>query len=93
MKFLKIKSTTTIADLKKQYKLAAQIHHPDKGGKHEDFIQLQSEYEKGVEKISQPKKKRRRFKPYSDAELKWMLREFEKLSKMFSKRKRKSKKG
>lgn len=92
MKFLKIKLSTTKAELKKQYKLAAQKHHPDKGGNHDDFIKLQKEYEEALLKISKPVKKKRRFKPYSDAELNWMLREFDKLHKLYNQKPKKSKK-
>ena len=93
MNYLKIKPSTTKLDLKKQYKLAAQKHHPDKGGNHDDFIKLQKEYDEALLKISKPVKKKRRFKPYSDAEINWMLREFDKLSKTFNKKKKKPKKG
>ena len=92
MKFLKVKPSSTKAELKKQYKLAAQKHHPDKGGNHDDFIKLQKEYEEALLKVSKPVKKKRRFKPYSDAELNWMLREFDKLHKIFNGKKRKPKK-
>ncbi len=92
MNFLKIKPSTTKADLKRQYKLAAQTHHPDKGGNHEDFIKLQKEYDDGLLKVSKPVKKKRRFKPYSDAELNWMLREFDKLHKLYNQKPKKSKK-
>ena len=87
MKFLKVKSSTTKADLKKQYKLAAQMHHPDKGGNHEFFIKLQKEYENGLVKISEyAKRKREKKKKWtlSDKELNYMIREFDKLHKRYN---------
>ena len=89
MKFLKIKSSTTKADLKQQYRLAAQKYHPDKGGNHDDFLKLQEEYEKAIAKISAPQKKKRKFKKYSDEELDWMLKEFEKLHRLYNKKQKK----
>ena len=95
MKFLKVNLSTTKADLKKQYKLAAQTHHPDKGGSHEDFIKLQKEYDDGLVKISKyAKKKREKKKKWTltDKELNYMIREFDKLHKMFNGKKRKPQK-
>lgn len=45
-------SVTTLEDLKKQYKKLAKKHHPDLGGKHEDFIELKNEYDKLFEKLN-----------------------------------------
>ncbi|KEK22134.1 molecular chaperone DnaJ [Bacillus gaemokensis] len=45
-------SVTTLEELKKQYKKLAKKHHPDLGGKHEDFIQLKKEYDKLFEKLN-----------------------------------------
>ncbi len=95
MKFLKVKSLTTKADLKKQYKLAAQKHHPDKAGNHDDFIKLQKEYEDGLVKISEyAKRKREKKKKWTltDKELNYMIREFDKLHKLYNQKPKKRKK-
>ena len=92
MNYLKIKPSTTKLDLKKQYKLAAQKHHPDKGGNHDDFIKLQEEYEKGLVKISEyAKRKREKKKKWTltDKELNYMIREFDKLHKLYNQKPKK----
>lgn len=70
----------TKLDLKKQYKLAAQTLHPDKGGNHEDFIQLQKEYEQALLKV---KKKPKKW-VLTDKELNAMIREFDRLHKIYN---------
>ncbi|PEV89704.1 molecular chaperone DnaJ, partial [Bacillus cereus] len=49
MKFFQ--SVTTLEELKKQYKKLAKKHHPDCGGKHEDFIALKKEYDRLFEQL------------------------------------------
>ncbi|MGE1024447.1 molecular chaperone DnaJ [Bacillus sp. GMs2/2] len=49
MKFFQ--SVTSIEELKKQYKKLAKKHHPDLGGKHEDFIALKKEYDRLFEQL------------------------------------------
>lgn len=50
MKFFQ--SVATLEDLKKQYKKLAKKHHPDAGGKHEDFINMKKEYDELVQKLN-----------------------------------------
>lgn len=42
--FFQINSNTTLDDLKKQYYKLAKKYHPDRGGSHEDFLNLSNEY-------------------------------------------------
>lgn len=93
MTYFTVTDTTTAADLKSQYRAAAHKAHPDKGGRKEDFVKMQNEYEKALVKVSTPvKKKRQRFVKYSDAELAWMLRELDKIAASYSKAKKKKQK-
>ena len=42
---LEIKYTATMDEIKKAYRRKALIHHPDKGGKEEDFKKISIAYE------------------------------------------------
>lgn len=92
MKLLKVKPSTTRAELKKQYKLAAQKYHPDRGGNHDDFIQLQKEYEQALIKVAKPIKKKTKKWTLTDKELNDMIREFDKLHKLYNTKEKKHKK-
>ena len=45
------KNITTLEELKSEYRKLAMIHHPDRGGKTNDFQDLQNEYEKLFEEV------------------------------------------
>jgi DnaJ-class molecular chaperone len=42
---LNIEKNSSIDDIKKSYKKMVKIHHPDKGGKKEDFEKVRLAYE------------------------------------------------
>ena len=44
-KILNLNKTATLAEIKKQYKTLAMIHHPDKGGDSEKFKDIAEAYE------------------------------------------------
>lgn len=48
LKELGLARLATVQDVKRAYRQLAQQHHPDAGGKHEDFIKLQSAYEAAI---------------------------------------------
>jgi DnaJ-class molecular chaperone len=50
-KISQLKKSTSLEELKKEYRKLALKYHPDKGGDHETFIEIQSEYERLCESI------------------------------------------
>ncbi|MGG1571631.1 molecular chaperone DnaJ [Fictibacillus sp. NRS-1165] len=43
------KNIETLEELKKAYRKLCKVHHPDAGGKHEDFVAMRAEYERILE--------------------------------------------
>lgn len=52
---LQVREGATEEEIRAAYKAAARIHHPDKGGKEEDFKQLKDEYDLTIESLNKPK--------------------------------------
>lgn len=51
MKYFKITHSTTLDDLKTQYRDLAKIHHPDKGGEPSVMQEINTEYEEELKKL------------------------------------------
>jgi len=45
-------NSATAEDVKRKYRKLAQQHHPDTGGKHQDFIDLHASYEAAMAHVS-----------------------------------------
>lgn len=58
--YLKISSTNTDQMVKRKYRKLAKMYHPNKGGRVENFIQLQDELKKWLDKNKKPKLKSRK---------------------------------
>ena len=50
-KISQLKKSTSLEELKQEYRKLILQNHPDKGGDHETFIEIQSEYERLCESI------------------------------------------
>jgi DnaJ-class molecular chaperone len=46
---LNLDISASIEDIKKQYKILSKKHHPDTGGRHEDFIKIKKAYDYLIE--------------------------------------------
>ena len=57
MKYFTVSDATTPDELKRQYRLLCQVHHPDRGGSHEAQAQINAEYKKALERLDETAKR------------------------------------